>query len=107
MADKPRLKNPRVQVILVDGTEYEVQTLNMDMLKWERTATKHKWASFQSTPVMWMTFIAWSASIRESLIPASTTWEKFSDELCASVSDPDDGNSDVSVDPTGPVVGTG
>lgn len=107
MADRPKLKNPVLHVNMMDGAEFDIQTLNMDMLKWERTATKHKWPDFRTVPVWWMTFLAWSAMTREGATTAP--WELFSEQLCASVRDPDEDDTDpgTAVDPTGPVVGTG
>jgi hypothetical protein len=105
-----KLSNPRVAVVLADGSQWEVQTLNMDMLRWERTASKHKWPEFRTIPVWWMTFLAWSAGQREGMIPQSVSWEVFSAELCvqvAALDDPVTGSEGTTpVDPTDQAVGT-
>lgn len=97
--------NPRVHVVMVDGAEWEAQTLNPDLLRYERTAVKYKWPGPSVSPVTWLTFMAWSAGQREGHLPASVTWEQFSRELCAEVTNPDKGDG-TPVDPTGPVLDT-
>lgn len=92
--------NPLCTVMMMDGTEFEVQTLNPDLLRFERTAVKHKWAGPSESPVNWLTFIAWAAATREQLIPKTMTWEVFS-EQCAEVRNP---RGAVAVDPTDPGV---
>ena len=79
MADTPALINPIVHVIMSDGAEWDVQTLNADMLRWEDTAAKHKWPSFTDVPQKWTTFLGWRASIREGHIPQDLKWEEFSE----------------------------
>lgn len=101
-----KLSNPRVHVIMADGSQWDVQSLNPDLLRWERTASKHKWPEFRTVPVWWMTFLAWSASQRDGLIPTAVTWEEFSTELCVQVSDTGRGEGADLVDPTGPVPDT-
>ena len=75
MADVPRLQSPIVRVVMDDGAEWEVQTLNPDLLRWDMTAPKHKWGKAEEVPMLWVTFIAWHASKREGL--TSLTWELF------------------------------
>lgn len=106
MSDTPKLSNPRVHVIMDDGSEWDAQTRNPDLLAYERTATKHKWAAAGDSPVQWLTFIAWRAGLREGHIPPSMTWDAFSSTECAEVSNPD-GRAATPVDPTPPEVGTG
>lgn len=104
-----KLSNPRVAVTLADGGQYEVQTLNMDMLHWERVASAKKWPEFRTVPIWWMTFLAWSAGRREGLLPTAVSWEVFSTELCVQVealTDPATGQDTTPVDPTGPDPGT-
>ena len=96
-----KLSNPRVHVIMVDGSEWDVQTLNMDLMRWERTAAKHKWPEFRGVPIWWTTFLAWSASQREGLIPSTVTWEVFSNEMCVQVGSDASPGAGV-VDPTEP-----
>ena len=93
-----KLSNPRVHVIMVDGSEWDAQTLNPDLMAYERTAVKHKWPTPADAPVSWLTFIAWSAGKREGHLPASMLWEQFSQTECAEVSNADEAGT--KVDPT-------
>ena len=95
-----KLSNPRVHVVMVDGSEWDVQTSNPDLMAYERTAAKHKWPDFQTVPVTWMTFLAWSAGRRAGLIDAGMTWEVFSTTECAEVRSSDDSSAGTTVDPT-------
>ena len=105
MADKPALSSPRVTVVMVDGGTWEVQTLIIDMLKWERHALRNKLpVNPGGSPVQWLTYLAWSAGLRETLIPSDVTWPLFSEELCASVAADD--VPAAAVNPTGPAPGT-
>ena len=88
MTDSPALKNPRVHVIMADGGEWDAQTLNPDLLRYERTAGKNGWAPAQKSPVQWLTFVAWRAGLREGHLPKDMTWERFSEEECLEVSNP-------------------
>lgn len=100
MTDQAKYSNPRVHVVMMDGAEWDAQTLNPDLLRFERTAARHKWTAPGVSPVTWLTFLAWSAGLREGHIPSSMTWESFSQSECAEVTNPD--NQDDSVDPTSP-----
>lgn len=102
MSDSPTFNNPRVHVLMMDGAEWDAQTLNPDLLKFERTAVRHKWPKPGESPVMWLTFIAWAAGVREGHIPSTLTWEQFSQEECAEVTNPDGKSAGPSVDPTQP-----
>jgi hypothetical protein len=90
------MSNPHVYVTMLDGSEWDAQTLNPDLLRFESTAAKHKWPPPSVSPVTWLTFLAWSAGQREGHVPASMTWDVFRGE-CAQVSNPD---KDDDVDPT-------
>lgn len=106
MTDTPQLRNPRFLVVMADGATWTVQSLNQDMLRWESTATKHKWPPFNQTPMRWNTFLAYRASLREGLIPPDLLWEEFSENgprLALSVF-PE--GEDTPVDPTRPVADT-
>jgi hypothetical protein len=106
MADRPAFANPRVHVIMADGAEWDAQTLNPDLLRFEATAGKHKWAGPSESPMRWLTFLAWRAGLREGHIPPDLLWEEFSENgprLALQVSNP----ADAPVDPTRPAPGTG
>lgn len=100
-----RLTIPRLAVMLADGRSYTVQALNPDLLAWDRTAAKFHWPSGQSAPFLWLTFLAWHASVRTGDVPPDTTWEAFSDTLAIEVKnvtdDPaPDGTANGYADPT-------
>jgi hypothetical protein len=105
MADRVRLSTPRLRVSLADGGELDVQTCNPDLIRYERTAAKHRWPGMSDQPVTWMTFLAWSALRREAQISPEVTWERFSDEVCLAVetiADDDDEEAGQAGDPTPP-----
>lgn len=95
--DTPRLTSPRLTVAMSDGSDVEVQTLNADLVRYDLTRAKHGWPDGTKAPFLWLTFIAWAALRREHVIPDDVTWERFSGELCVSVtsvSDDDDAQED-------------
>lgn len=94
MADDHRLTIPRLGVQMVDGTEFEVQAINPDLIRWDRTAAKHHWPAASSAPFLWMTFLAWSAARRSDLIPQDVTFEAFSEEQCIQVRNLTDAEGD-------------
>lgn len=75
--DKAGLALPRLRVTVADGTEYEVQAYNPDLLAFEDTAAKHRWKGPADAPFRWLTFLAWSASRRAGHIDNTVTWEQF------------------------------
>jgi len=101
MADT-RLTIPRLRVTLDDGREYTVQALNPDLIAWDRTAAKQHWPQGNAAPFLWLTFLAWKASIRAGELPADTTWESFSETICVQVANvtDDDGPGVDEANPT-------
>lgn len=99
--DTPVLSTPIVDVILADGSVLEVQTDNRDLIAFDKTRLKHKWAPAQDAPAFWVTFITWSHLRREQLIPTAMTWESFADEHCLQASVRDEGEAS-GVPPTRP-----
>jgi len=73
---------------MADGAEWDAQTMNPDLMRFERTAGKNGWPPAQKSPVLWLTFVAWRAGLREGHIPESMTWERFSEEEWLEVSNP-------------------
>lgn len=102
MADSDhRLTVPRIAVTLDDGSEFTVQALNPDLLRWDRMASRNGWPNAQSAPFLWLTFLAWSAAKRTGAIPDAMTWETFGDERCIEVRAITDEVGDLDgVDPT-------
>lgn len=76
--------NPLLRVVLGDD-EYEVQTKQSDLLRYETTARKHGWGMLGSDDkfsfVQWSTFLAWIAGKRVGAIDDSMTWEAFADNV--------------------------
>ena len=69
MGQTPRLVAPAVTVIMDDGSEYEVQTTNYDMLTCERHFRTHKLGRLEDAPLEMTTFLAWHALKREKILP--------------------------------------
>lgn len=74
---KPRLVAPIVNVVMDDGSEFEVQSINWDLLSYERYARAHKWPPSSEAPMETATFVAWHALRREGCIPQETTYDQF------------------------------
>lgn len=101
MASEHRLTIPRIEVTMDDGSTFEVQALNPDLIRWDRTASRSGWPAASSAPFLWMTFLAWSAAKRERLIPDGLSWEEFGDTRCVNVRNlTDEGVDADGVDPT-------
>ena len=82
MADKPKLSSPEVVLIMADGSEFSVQSLNIDMLNWEQYAIKNRLPiNPGGAPVTWMSYLGWSAAVREKLIPPAMTFQQFRTEM--------------------------
>lgn len=60
---------PRLSVTLDDGTEHDVQTAHGDLIRWELTRERKKWPALDNAPILWGTFLAWSALHRAGVIP--------------------------------------
>jgi hypothetical protein len=99
-----RLASPRVEVTLDDGRVLTTQVRNPDFLRWDRTAAKHGWPDFRKAPILWLTFVAWSALRREGQIPDALTWEEFGDRRALEVRNvpPETQNGSGPGDPTPP-----
>lgn len=102
--DRGGLTIPRLWVVPIDGEPYAVQALNPDMVNWEETAARHKWAANSpgTSPFKWLTFLAWSASRRTGL--TEQTWEQFL-QGTAQVSDVSGAPDVARPTPPGPVPG--
>jgi hypothetical protein len=109
MADY-KLSSPRLRVLRgsLDAPEViEVQTLNPDLILWDRTRMRHKWPEVKDAPIMWLTFLGWAACRREKRIPADLSYEEWEattlDVKPLDGDDDDEGN----VSPTLPGLGPG
>lgn len=77
--------NPLVKVTVAGAPEFEVQTRQSDLLRYETTARKHGWGLLGNddkfSTVQWLSFLAWSAAKRTGALPETMTWETFSAEV--------------------------
>lgn len=67
MTEPVKLSAPRIRVVLDTGgqlTEYEVQTDNRDAVRWDMTRGREQWPAMTDAPMLWSTFMAWSAMNR-------------------------------------------
>lgn len=103
-----RMVSPRLLVTLDDGNEYDIQTDNRDMVRFDLLKGRKQWPSMQEAPMLWVTVLAWSCLARESKLPEDV--EKGIDRIIAVEALDEDGNvvdlddpaiaEAVSVDPT-------
>jgi hypothetical protein len=103
------ITSPRLQVLRgsLDAPEVlEVQTLNPDLILWDRTRAKHKWPDIQSAPFLWLTFLAWAACRREGRIPRDLTWDEW-EATTLNVANLNADDDDDAADPTRPGPGPG
>lgn len=76
--DKTGLALPLLRVMAADGSTYQVQAYNPDLIAFEETAAKHRWKGPSEAPFRWLTFLAWSASRRTGVIDQTVSWDSFS-----------------------------
>ncbi len=94
MGNDHRLTTPRF-VVYRNGEEkpLEVQSINADLVLWDKTRFKHKWPKPDEGPFIWMTFLSWAAARREGLIPPDytyETWESTVTDIDVPAEDKDD-----------------
>lgn len=77
----------KVTVTIAGHDPQDVEVLNPDRIRWDRTRHKHKWPSFQDAPFLGVSFLAWSAMRRTGLYVG--TWEDF-EEDCLNIDYDDD-----------------
>src|SRR5262245_52181315 len=83
MADM-KLPTPRVRIYRPgDDEPVELQTVNPDLLWWDRTRLKHRWPKTEDAPILWLTFVSWAAARRSKIIPDAMTYEAWADEALA------------------------
>jgi len=87
---------------MTDGTEHEIQALNVDLVAWDRERAKHKWPLPADAPFVWLNFLAWHALTKtQGILPAMTLREFETSAAEVSSPQPDAGDEDVGdVDPT-------
>lgn len=94
MTAPTQLTSPLVDVTRASDPEpVRLQTLNPDLVLWDRTRVKHKWPKFDEAPFLWLTFLTWAAARRTGLIDPSVTyeaWEADVTQVDTVDTDPDD-----------------
>lgn len=98
--DKPSLTRTGIHVVMDDGAEFTLETINYDMVGWDRhRALKHE-PSPGDAPFVWLTFLSWHHLTKVSQeLPPTLTLAEF--ERAAVVVEPADREAD-DVDPTNP-----
>lgn len=80
---EPILKTPIVSVVLEQNdelVEFTVQTDNRDAVAWDMHRNRVNWPAGTDAPMLWMTYLAWSAMRRDGSTPAAgLTFEQFND----------------------------
>lgn len=71
-----KLLSPRIAVLIevagqAEPVEHTVQTDNRDAVAWDMTRGKKGWPQMGDAPMLWATFVAWSALRRQKLIDLS------------------------------------
>jgi hypothetical protein len=96
-----KLTTPKISVILKDpaftepdeGAEHTVQTLNVDLVAYDRERMRYGWPKGDDAPFIWLTFLSWKALQRIGQFAGSLA--EF-EQVCLSVSSVDANE----VDPT-------
>jgi hypothetical protein len=76
-AQEAGLPGQSIRVVLEDGTEFTVRTVNRDYIRWDKTPAARRGGvkQFQDAPFIFATFLAWSAAKRLELVPY--TFDQF------------------------------
>lgn len=89
-----KLTAPRVRVVLADGSVIEdLQTVNYDMIMYERTRDKQKpkWPTMEDGRIFWLTFVAWHAAKRTGATEMTfEQWERDAWDISVASDEPDD-----------------
>lgn len=100
---EPLLKTPIVSIIVErddELVEYTVQTDNRDAVAWDMHRNRVNWPAGTDAPMLWMTYLAWSAMRRDTSTPAAgLTFDNFND-IVRSISSAKPVDEQEPVDPT-------
>lgn len=76
------LTTPRIRVQLCphegavpgvdDPVQHETRALNADMVAFDRERARAKWPSADVAPMLWVTYLAWRAGLREGFAQGMT-----------------------------------
>jgi len=99
----PRLRTPELRVVMLDGSEFVVQAINVDMVAWDRDRAKHGWPGPQDAPFVWLNYLAWHILTKTQKLLPPMSLREF-EEAAAEVSSKtdEDDEAGVEVDPTNP-----
>jgi hypothetical protein len=101
MTDHPRqLTTPRIRVTMLDGSEHEVQVLNIDLVMFDRDRAKHHWPSPQDAPYSWLNYLAWHSLTKTQGLLPNMTLREFEQAAAQVESAGDDDDEADAVDPT-------
>lgn len=62
---------------MADGTDYEVEVMNPDLVRYDVVRTSKKWGTAQDAPILWLTYVTWCAMSRGKLLAGPMPWEVF------------------------------
>lgn len=85
-----KMLSPRLRVLLGDK-EYDLQTDNRDMVRFDLMRAKKQWPTVTDAPLLWMTFLAWHALVRSSVLPGVSVDKEMDEIIQVSMID-EDGN---------------
>lgn len=74
-----------------DGSSWDVQTENEDLVSWDMTRGPRKWPKGDEAPFLWLTFLAWNAGKRQHL--HELAWDAFRVD-CRQVTTTDDSDDE-------------
>lgn len=99
MSDAAALPTPVLRIHMDDGSVLEVQSVNKDLLAFDRIRARRGWPTASDAPQPWVTFIAYTALTREGQIPQMTL-DQFEDRALAVTVVQDDKGEVATTDPT-------
>lgn len=105
---EPRITAPRLVVVVEQGdqlVEFTTQTDNRDHVRWDMTRGRKNWPTGQDAPMLWMTFLAWSALVRAGDFEGD--FAKFNDVTVSISAVAVDGTPLDATDPTDPSLTVG
>lgn len=95
-----KLQTPRIHIVMDDGTVYDIQTRNVDLVAFDRERGRHRdWPAAQDGPFLWGTFLAWHHLRRTGQLDMTlTAFEQAAAEV--RVIPDDQAGEETGVDPT-------
>lgn len=78
----------KLDVTLANGEQHEATILNPDRVRWDIAATRNGWPTFEKSPFLGMTYLAWASLKRENKYAG--TWDEFKENDCLEVESRDE-----------------